>query len=280
VKPVRLASAGIRYGALVLVAVAFAFPFYWMVVTSLNRPDTLFDVPPRLVPQWDWANYGEAWRTVNWIGYLLNTVLIAGATTALVVATSVLAGYAFAAMNFPGKPLVFAFILGLYMVPAEVTLVPNFITLANLGWLNRSNQAGQYLAQIVPFGASIFGIFLLRQFFLTLPRDLWEAAQLDGCSHLRFLWTIAVPLARPALVTVALFHFVAGWNAFIWPLIVTSRDDVRPIQVGVAFFRAAESSQYQLQAAGALIATLPVLVIFMFAQKQLIGGIASTGIRG
>jgi len=137
-----------------------------------------------------------------------------------------------------------------------------------------------FQAQIVPLGASIFGIFLMRQFFLTLPKDLWEAAQLDGVGHLRFLWLIALPLARPALITVALFHFVAGWNAFLWPLIVTSDDSVRPIQVGLSSFAAADSTQPVLLAAGALMTTLPILIIFLFAQKQLVGGIAATGIRG
>ncbi len=263
-----------RYLVLIPFTIAIAFPFYWMLVTSLNRPDTLFDFPPVLTPQWQWQNLVEAWQLVNWTRYIINTVIVAGAGMLLVVATSALAGYAFASMNFPGKALVFAAVLGIYMVPAEVTIVPNYITLKNLGWLDT------YQAQFVPFGASVFGIFLMRQFFLTLPRDLWEAAQLDGCSHLRFLRVVALPLAQPALVTVALFHFVAGWNAFLWPLIVTNSDAVRPIQIGVSFFRAAEQSQFHLQAAGALIATLPVLVIFLFAQKHLVGGIAATGIRG
>jgi ABC-type glycerol-3-phosphate transport system permease component len=120
----------------------------------------------------------------------------------------------------------------------------------------------------------------MRQFFLTLPKDLWEAAQLDGCGHLRYLWSVALPLARPALVTVALFHFVAAWNAFLWPLIVTSTDTYRPLQVALESFNVADSAQPVLLAAGALMTTLPILVLFLFAQRQLVGGIAATGIRG
>ena len=263
-----------RYLVLVPVAIGFVFPFYWMVVTSLNREDQIFDFPPHLVPQWQWQNYVEAWQSTTWAAFLVNTMITTGGRVALVLATSILAGYAFASMRFPGKALLFGIVLAVYMVPAEVTLVPNFITLTRLGWIDT------YQAQIVPFGASVFGIFLMRQFFLTLPRDLWEAAQLDGCGHLQFLRLIAVPLARPIIVTVALLQFIEGWNAFLWPLIVTSTDRVRPLQVGLSYFSATDSTRPVLVAAGAFMTTLPVLVVFLVAQRQLVGGIAQTGIRG
>jgi multiple sugar transport system permease protein len=177
-------------------------------------------------------------------------------------------------MPFPGKSFVFGVILLVYMVPTEVTLVPNFITLKNLGWIDT------YQAQIVPFAASVFGIFLMRQFFLGLPKDFWEAAQLDGCGHFRYLVTIATPLARAPLVTVALFHFVAGWNSYLWPLIVANTEAVRPIQVGLNAFQTAESTDPTLLAAGSLLCTLPILLLFLVAQRQIVGGIASSGIRG
>ncbi|HEX6547923.1 MAG TPA: carbohydrate ABC transporter permease [Candidatus Dormibacteraeota bacterium] len=264
----------LRYLVLTVAAVAFVFPFYWMVVTSLNDPDQLYVFPPRLLPSWQWHNYAEAWSQVPWARFYANTVLVAALTTLLVIATSALAGYAFAALGFAGKAIVFGTVLAIYMVPSEVTLVPNYITLAHLGWLD------SYQAQIVPFGASVFGIFLFRQFFLTLPKDLWDAAQLDGSSHLRYLWSVALPLARPVVVTVGLFHFVASWNAFLWPLIVTSTDRYRPLQVALASFNLVDSHQPMYLAAGALMTTLPVLILFLFAQRQLVGGIAATGIHG
>jgi multiple sugar transport system permease protein len=263
-----------RYLILGVLTVAFVFPLYWMAVLSLDNLNTPFGLPPKLWPDFNFSNFADAWHYAPWPRYFFNTVFVAGMTMLMVVATSVLAGYAFAAMSFPGKALIFACVLGLYMVPQEITIVPNYVILSDLRWIN------SFQAQIVPFGASIFGIFLMRQFFLTLPKDLWEAAQLDGVDHFRFLWLIALPLARPALITVALFHFVAGWNSFLWPLIVTSDDNFRPIQVGLSSFAAADSTQPVLLAAGALMTTLPVLVIFLFAQKQLVGGIAATGIRG
>jgi multiple sugar transport system permease protein len=263
-----------RYAVAVPIAAAFIFPFYWMLVISLNRLDAIFEVPPRLIPQWQFQNYAEAWRFANWLGLLGNTLITTTGRVVLVLLTSILAGYAFASMRFAGKAIVFGIVLAVYMVPAEITLVPNYITLSRLGWID------SYQAQFVPLAASVFGIFLMRQYFLTLPKDLWEAAQLDGCDHLRFLALIAAPLARPALVTIGLLQFIEGWNAFLWPLIVTSTDRVRPLQVGLAAFSFTDSTRPELLAAGAFMTTVPILVLFLIAQRQLVGGIASTGIRG
>jgi len=274
-----------RYLVLLPFAALFVFPFYWMLVISLGTLQSVFVFPPYLYPLGHFENYLAAvgllpdpstgqYLQIPWARYFLNTVVVAVGSTALVLATSVLAGYAFASMPFPGKRVIFALVLAIYMVPAEVTLVPNFIIVADLHWLDT------YHAQIVPFGASVFGIFLMRQFFLGLPNDLWEAAQLDGTGHLRFLWLIAAPLARPPMVTIALFHFVASWNAFLWPLIVTSSDSYRPVQVGLQAFSYADATNPVLHAAGSLMVTLPILIMFLLAQRQIVGGIAASGIRG
>jgi multiple sugar transport system permease protein len=274
-----------RYVVLIPFAALFFFPFYWMVVISLGTLQSVFVFPPILLPLWHWENYLAAvglipdpstgqYLQIPWLRYFANTVIVAVGTTALVLFTSVLSGYAFASMPFPGKRVIFALVLAIYMVPTEVTLVPNFIILANLHWID------SYQAQIVPFGASVFGIFLMRQFFLGLPNDLWEAAQLDGSGHLRFLWSIAAPLARPPMVTIALFQLVASWNAFLWPLIVTNSDAYRPVQVGLQAFSYADATNPVLHAAGSLMVTLPILIVFLLAQRQIIGGIAASGIRG
>ncbi len=281
----RLLELVPRYLVLVPAAALFIFPFYWMVVISLGTLESVFVFPPFLYPLWHWENYLAAvglvadpstgqYLRIPWARYFLNTVIVAGGTTALVLVTSLLAGYAFASMRFPGRKVIFGLLLAIYMVPTEVTLVPNFIILADLHWID------SYQAQIVPFGASVFGIFLMRQFFLGLPNDLWEAAQLDGSGHLRFLWSIAAPLARPPLVTIALFQLVAGWNAFLWPLIVTNSDAYRPVQVGLQAFSYADATNPVLHAAGSLMVTLPILIIFLLAQRQIVGGIAASGIRG
>ncbi len=274
-----------RYLLLIPFAALFVFPFYWMIVISLGTLQTVFVFPPILYPLGHWENYLSAvgllpdpatgqYLHIPWVRYFINTTIVAVGTTGLVLLTSVLAGYAFASMPFPGKRVIFGLVIAIYMVPGEVTLVPNFIILANLHWID------SYQAQIVPFGASVFGIFLMRQFFLGLPIDLWEAAQLDGSGHLRFLWSIASPLARPPMVTIALFQLVASWNAFLWPLIVTSSDAYRPVQVGLQAFSYADATNPVLHAAGSLMVTLPILIIFLLAQRQIVGGIAASGIRG
>jgi multiple sugar transport system permease protein len=281
----RLLDLAPRYLLLAPLAALFVFPFYWMVVISLGTLQSVFTFPPILVPLGHWENYLTAvgllpdpstgqYLHIPWARYFLNTVIVAAGTTALVLFTSALAGYAFASMPFPGKTVIFGLVLAIYMIPTEVTLVPNFIILADLRWID------SYQAQIVPFGASVFGIFLMRQFFLGLPPDLWEAAQLDGSGHLRFFWEIALPLARPPLVTIALFTFVAGWNSFLWPLIVTNSDAYRPVQVGLQAFSYADATNPVLHAAGSLMVTLPILVLFLIAQRQIVGGIAASGIRG
>lgn len=270
----RAPVLALRYLVAVPLAAAFAFPFYWMLVLSLSRADAILQFPPHLWPQWQVQNYAEVWRFANWPGLFANTAITTAGRVALVLLTSTLAGYAFASMRFPGRAAAFGLVLAVSMVPTEITLVPNYIALARLGWIDT------YQAQFVPLAASVFGIFLMRQYFLTLPRDLWEAAQLDGCGHLRYLWSIAAPLARPALLTIALLQFIEGWNAFLWPLIVTATDRVRPLQVGLAAFSFTDSTRPELLAAGAAMTTLPILIVFLLAQRQLVGGIASTGIRG
>lgn len=281
----RVLDLAPRYLLLVPMAALFFFPFYWMLVISLGTLQSVFVFPPILYPLFHWENYLSALGLlpdpstgqvlqIPWARYFLNTIIIATSSTALVLVTSALAGYAFASIPFPGKPVIFGLVLAIYMVPTEVTLVPNFIILAKLQWID------SYQAQIVPFGASVFGIFLMRQFFLGLPNDLWEAAQLDGSGHLRFLWMIALPLSRPPLVTIALFHFVGSWNAFLWPLIVTNTDAYRPVQVGLEAFSYADATNPVLHAAGSFMVTLPILIIFLLAQRQIVGGIAGSGIRG
>ncbi len=264
-----------RYGALVVMAAIFAFPFYWMFVTSVEPAPRLGDVPPNVLPLWDWQNYADAWNAVTnpgWTRYFVNTVFIAGATTALAVVTSLLAAYALAVLRFPGKRLLFLAILMVLVIPDEVILIPQYQVLGWLGWLD------SYQAQIVPFGASAFGIFLLRQVFLGLPPDLWDAAQLDGCSRTRYLVRVAAPLAGPALVAVALYTFLGSWNQFLYPLIVTTTPDVQPLQVGLAsFLGVPHSVQYGQLAAASAFTILPILAIFLAAQRTIIEGVATAG---
>lgn len=260
----------LHYVALILLGALFAFPFYWMFVTSVEPTGRLSDIPPNMLPLWDWHNYADAWNAAPWGRFFLNTVLIASAATALALLTSLFAGFAFATLRFPGKQLLFLAALMVLVIPDEVILIPQYIILDDLNWLNT------YQAQIVPFGASAFGIFLLRQFFLSLPRELWDAAQIDGCSRTKYLLRVAGPLAAPALATVGLYTFMAMWNQFLYPLVVAGLDpNVQPVQVGLAMFVGAHQVQWSQLAAASVFTTLPILVVFLFVQRQLIEGVAS-----
>ena len=264
----------LRYVVIGVASVMALFPFYWMFVTSLLTTKSAFSDVPRFLPDWDWSNYSRAWSLAPWLQYFANSVFIAVCTAALALITSLLAGYAFGAMKFRGRQVLFLAILGLIMIPAEATLIPSYLIVSTLGWIDT------YQAQIIPFGVSISGIFLLRQFFLSLPSSLWEAAQLDGCSRFGFLWRIATPLARPALTVIALQVFIGSWNAFLWPYLVTSSDAIRPVEVGLQSFISADGTDPTALAAAAAFTTLPILVLFLVAQRQFIEGISAGSTKG
>jgi multiple sugar transport system permease protein len=263
------------YAAMLAAGVVMAFPFFWMLSTSLKSESEATRFPPTWLPQ-DWlvTNYLDAWAAAPFGRYFLNSGVMALGQVTLGLATASLAAYALARMRVPGRSLIFGGLLATLVIPPEVALIPNYIAMQRLGWYNT------YLALIVPFGASVFNVFLLRQTFLQLPDELYEAARLDGCSHLRFLAQIALPLSRPTLAIIALLTAIRAWNDFQWPLIVTDAPTLRPIQVGLTVFRSDVSTNFQLLMAGSMLAVLPVVILFLFSQRQFIQGIARTGIRG
>jgi multiple sugar transport system permease protein len=256
-----------RYVIASLAALLALFPIYWIVVTSLLTTHSAFDVVPHMLPDWEWANYVRAWTTAPWVRYFANSLLISCSIVVLALFTSLLAGYALGMMKFPGRHLILLAILALILIPHEATLIPEYMIVSLLGWIDT------YQVQIIPFGVSISGIFLLRQFFMSLPPSLWEAAQMDGCSRLRFLWQVLIPLTRPALAVIALQAFIASWNAFLWPYLVTSSDTLRPVEVGLRAFMSMEGTDPTGLAAAATFTTLPVLILFLIAQRQFIEGI-------
>ncbi len=264
----------LRYIAISIASLFAIFPFYWMFVSSLLTTHDALSTIPIFLPEWQWTNYVRAWTTAPWIHYFLNSIFIAGCTVVLAVVTSLLAGYAFGMMKFPGRQVLFLAILALIMIPFEATLIPSYLIVSTLGWIDT------YQAQIIPFGVSISGIFLLRQFFLSLPDSLWEAAQIDGCSRFKFLWLVAAPLARPALAVIALQVLIGSWNAFLWPYLVTSSDALRPVEVGLQAFVSADGTDTTALAAAAAFTTLPILVVFLIAQKQFIEGISAGSTKG
>jgi multiple sugar transport system permease protein len=251
------------------------FPFVWMVLTSLKSYIEASAAQAFLPTHWLFSNYIVAWNQVGiFPRYFANSIFIATSTVLGVLITSALAAYAFARMEFPGRNVLFIILLATMMVPFEVTLVPNFIVVSDLGWINR------YQALIIPWMGSAFSVFLLRQFFRSIPQDLYDAAVIDGASNLRFLLSIVLPLSRPALITSALFTFLGSWNALMWPLLVTNSPEMRPIQVGIAAFITNAGTQVQLLLAAVTISVVPVILLYLVLQRWFIEGIATVGIRG
>jgi len=261
---------------LVLLAsvVVVLLPYYLMISTSLKPIQEIFTDPFQWLPsRLAWENYVDAWNHAPFGRYFLNSTFISVTETLGVLATSALAGYAFSRMRFWGREVFFVIFLGTLMVPGEVQLVPNYITIVRLGWLNT------YYALIIPWLASVFGIFFMRQFFATIPQELQDAATMDGASHWTFLWRVVVPLSKPAFITVGLLSFLGSWNALTWPLIVTNTPEMRPIMVGLLSFSNEWGTQPRLLMAAATFSVAPILVLFFILQRYFIQGIARAGIK-
>jgi multiple sugar transport system permease protein len=270
----RFPSALVIHATLLVAGLVVAFPFVWMLLTSLKTTGQALAYPPKLLPtEPQWGTFGEAWNAAPFGRYFGNTLFVAGAVTLSVVVTALLAGYAFGQLDFPGKQPLFGLYLATLMIPFEVVLIPNFLTVKQLGWYDT------YLAMIVPWGANVFSVFLLTQFFRTLPRDFFEAAQLDGGGHWQYLWRVAAPLARPVLATAGLFAFLGSWNSLLWPLLVTQREEIRPIEVGLQIFLQAEGLRPNLLMAASALAMLPILALFFLTQRTFLEGV-SAGIKG
>jgi multiple sugar transport system permease protein len=260
--------------ALLTGVVVVIVPFLWMITTSL-KPPRLVHLAPYIVPtHFEWRNYLDAWQTDNFARFYLNSAIMAIGITAGQLLLASLAGYAFARLHFPGRNVLFFLVLATMMVPVYVTLIPSYLIVRSFGWLD------SYQALIIPRLVSAFGIFLMRQHYLTIPRDLEEAALLDGASRLRIWWNIIVPLSGPAMATLGIFSFLFAWNDFLWPLIVTSSPDMRTVQLGLAMFTGRYGTQWTLLMAGAVTATIPALIAFMIGQRWFVRGIAMTGMKG
>jgi multiple sugar transport system permease protein len=265
----RVTRAWLRRLLACAIGLAFIFPFYWTVVISLAKPGGFDSYPPLLWPQWDWANWGRAWGEAPWPRLFLNTVFIASCTVALAMVTSVLAGFAFGILRFPGRRFLMLLVLSVLMMPIVVLIIPDYVLASDVNWVNT------YWIQIVPWGASVFGIFLVRQFFLTMPQEILDAAAVDGAGRMRVLWRIGVPAVRPALVIIAIQVFMASWNSFLWPEIMTRSENVQPIEVGLASFSGAFGTDYSGLAAAATFTTLPLMIFFLLLQRQFIRGAMS-----
>ena len=264
-----------RYALLIFVAFIVLFPIYAALMQSLKSGPDAIDHPKSLLPiNFTLDTLRAAWRIGDLGRLMLNSVVVAVAVTLGVIVTSLLSAYAFAFLDFPGKGPVFIFFLATLLVPAELTVVVNQRTIDSLGWIN------SYQGLIVPLLATTFGTFLVRQVFLTVPKELREAASLDGVGHFRFLWEVAMPLCRPTLGALALFTFLGTWNQYLWPQAITTDDAHRTIQIGLERLKIGDISRLNLVTAGTVIAALPIFVVLVVFQRQLVRGLTAGAVKG
>jgi multiple sugar transport system permease protein len=264
----------ISYPILTLLALLCLVPFAWMLLTSFKPEDELFSNALGLPSTLAWENYPRAFTFFPFVRFLLNTLVLAVGGTLLHLLTSCLAAYAFARMRFRLREPLFLLYLGTLMVPQQVTIVPLFLMLRSVGLVDT------FWALILPGAFHALGVFLLRQFFLTIPRELEESAFMDGAGRLRILWQIILPLSRPALATLAVFTFVREWNQFLWPLIVTTSPEMRTLPVGLSQFTGQYGTEWHLLMAASTATLLPTLLVFFAAQRHFVRGIALTGFGG
>lgn len=268
---------GFLYLLLAAIGVTMVLPLVWMISTSLKEPQSVFTLTPQWIPKpFHWVSYLDIWRVVPFLTFFLNSVFVAVCVTAGHVFSSACAAYAFARLRFPGRePLFFAYISTM-MIPGSVTIIPVFIIMKLFGWIDT------YWALIVPGFFSAFGTFLLRQFFLTIPQDLEDAAKIDGASTFRIFWRIILPVSRPALAALTIATFMGNWQSFMWPLLVVDSVEKKTLPIGLAYFQELyqySSPNWPLLMAGSLVAMLPIVLLFVFNQRFFLQGIRLTGVQ-
>jgi len=257
------------------VALFMLVPFFWSFSTSVKTAGEVFEYPPKWIPQSiHWENYSQVWEIAPFGQYLLNSTVVSVMVTILTLLTASLAAYAFARLKFRGRDFIFMLYLGTMMIPSQVTMIPNFIFIKLLGWTDT------YTGLILPNVFTALGVFLLRQFFMTIPKEYEDAAKIDGASRFHIYLHVILPLSIPALSTLAVFTFVFQWNNLMWPLIVVNKDIMKTLTLGLASFQGMYSTNWSLLMAAAVMGIIPSFAIFVLGQKYLIKGITFSGIKG
>ena len=261
---------------LAIFALFVVFPYIWMVLTSFKPIQEIFTPSMRLFPrEWKPENYAEVLRTGSFSRYVFNSVIVTVFGVLLEVSVSFLGAYAFARLDFFGKDIAFFLIMGTLMIPPQVLMLPSYLIINDLGWLN------SYAGLIIPRAGGAFGIFLLRQFMLTVPSELDDAAQIDGASLMRRLFSLYLPLCLPSIITLAVFSMIGFWNDYYWPLVITTKDEMRTLALGIGHFKSLEGmGQWQLLMAAATMATIPMIIVYLLTRKTLIKNITSGAIKG
>lgn len=264
------------YIALALSVVVVGMPMYWMLLAAFKTNQEIFIAPPTWIPlRPTLDNFPAAWRQAPFGSFYVNSIIYTLVGGSVKMVQAVFSAYAFAFLRFPRKNVVFLLLLMALMIPEEFTVLPNFLTLANFGWINT------YQGLLLPGFVSAFGTFLLRQHFLSLPKEVLEAARVDGANHVRTLWNVVLPMSRPVLATLILLTVVQRWNDYLWPLIITNSSEMRTLSVGIALlFQKETGTVWGVVMAGTLFVVLPVLVLFLLVQRHIVEGIAAGAVKG
>ena len=265
----------IKYFLLVIFAIITVFPFYWMISSSLKSGFEVIQTPPTMLPEnVMWSNYSTAFSMAPFGRYFINTIIVTVLSIVSTVVISILSAFAFSHLEFKGRDLIFSIFIASMMIPGEVLIVNNFKTISNLGMIDT------YTSLFIPYAASVLYIYMLREFFLTVPKQLYYAAKVDGASDWKFLWSILVPIAKPSIITICILVGINSWNAFLWPLLVTNSVDMRLVANGLTAFQSDAGNSYELLMAASTIITLPIVIIYIFLHKKIMSGISIGGIKG
>ncbi|MDO5022400.1 MAG: carbohydrate ABC transporter permease [Eubacteriales bacterium] len=261
---------------LILGAVVMVFPFYWMIASAFKTSAEMNIFPPTMLPN-NWFNYDNfviAFKTAPFARYFINSVITCLSSVAITTLTTILASFAFSRFNFPGKEIIFSLLLSMMMVPFEILVITNYTTIVKLS-INDT-----LWALVLPFTSSIFYTYILRNFFQSIPDGLYWSARVDGCSNWRYLWKVMVPIAKPSLSTIVLLNAMASWNSFMWPMLVIKQDTNRTLPFGLYTFTTEVGANNELLMAASSVVVLPMIILFLFARKQIVGGVARGGIKG
>lgn len=263
-----------KYVILIFGALFTLLPFFWMISSSLKSAAEIIKIPPSLFPSRPrWENYADALAAAPFARYFLNTIIVTFFSTIGVLITTILSAFAFSRLNFPGKKVVFSLFLATLMIPGEMLIITNYLTITQLGWIDH------YQAMIVPYLTSVFYIYLLTQFFSQVPESLYLAAKVDKCSDFKYMVKIMVPMNKSSITTVAILNVIACWNSFLWPLLVTNSEEMRVISHGLVRFQTEAGSQNELIMAASCIMVMPVIILYLFLRKYIIRGVATGGMK-
>lgn len=265
----------IKYFLLVIFAIITVFPFYWMISSSLKSGFEVIQTPPTMLPEnVMWSNYSTAFSMAPFGRYFINTIIVTVLSIVSTVVISILSAFAFSHLEFKGRDLIFSIFIASMMIPGEVLIVNNFKTISNLGMIDT------YTSLFIPYAASVLYIYMLREFFLTVPKPLYYAAKIDGAGDWKFLWKVLVPIAKPSIITISILVGINSWNAFLWPLLVTNNENMRVLATGLTSFQSDAGNQYELLMAASSIITVPIVGVYVFLHKKIMNGISLGGTKG